>query len=501
MSTAVSLPLAPARISPAQRLRRLIDPPRITGLDVARALAIIGMIGAHVGNIPEFSFNDPLSYLGIVHGNSAILFAVLAGISISLLTGRMRIPEPADLPRLRLALVGRGACIFLIGLGLEMLGTVVAVILTFWGVLYIAALPALRWPVKRLLLVAVGIALLGPVLAEAANLLALQAGGAGSNLVLTGIYRGTTWVPLLLVGMALGRMDLTRTRVAVWIAAAGVAVSTAAHVIITLVVGVLAMVAPVYAQAIVQGTYSLSGSQVYSGSGWSAVVGGGAGTSASDAGGSVSGSASSAGADGLVPASSIDMDGLVCYPPMSHEDLVSCAPPDVFGGSTSSSGSGMGMSGGWADYPASFWEQQPGPMLAHAFFGSSPHSGATMEIFGSGGLALVVIGVMLVLAPLLRWALLPLAAMGSMPLTSYALHVLVILVVGGPMSMIASNGVWAGMVAGLLVLTTAWAALRGRGPLEQLTAWAARRAAAGAGAGSAGPSTLPADSLSGGGPR
>jgi uncharacterized membrane protein len=119
---------------PRQRLRALVSPPRINALDIARALAILGMIGAHVGDIPPFDLTWPPSYLAVVHGHSSMLFAVLAGVSIALVTGRQRIPAPAELPRLRFALLGRGMTIFLLGLLLELVGTGVAVILTFYGV-------------------------------------------------------------------------------------------------------------------------------------------------------------------------------------------------------------------------------------------------------------------------------------------------------------------------------------------------------------------------------
>jgi hypothetical protein len=72
--------------------------------------------------------------------------------------------------------------------------------------------------------------------------------------------------------------------------------------------------------------------------------------------------------------------------------------------------------------------------------------------------------------------LLPLSAMGSMPLTAYSLHLVSLVVLAGPGGWIADNRVWVGSAVILLVGCTAWSALRGRGPLERVTAWAARRA-------------------------
>ena len=55
--------------------------PRIDYLDAARALAIIGMLLAHIAafvQLPDFVLN-------LVSGRSAIVFAVLAGVSTTLI--------------------------------------------------------------------------------------------------------------------------------------------------------------------------------------------------------------------------------------------------------------------------------------------------------------------------------------------------------------------------------------------------------------------------------
>lgn len=99
---------------------------------------------------------------------------------------------------------------------------------------------------------------------------------------------------------------------------------------------------------------------------------------------------------------------------------------------------------------------------------STAHSGGALEIIGSGGLAIAVLALMFLVARPLRWLLIPLAALGSMPLTAYTAHLL--LFVGGWFPLTEPLVSWAIAAAGLLVLTTAWALLIGRGPLERLTA-------------------------------
>ena len=71
-------------------LRRLDGPPRIPGLDLARGLAVIGMLAAHLFTLPEIDWTDPVTWGGIVGGRSSILFATLAGVSISIVTAGMR---------------------------------------------------------------------------------------------------------------------------------------------------------------------------------------------------------------------------------------------------------------------------------------------------------------------------------------------------------------------------------------------------------------------------
>ncbi|MDD7963710.1 hypothetical protein PUW80_15315, partial [Microbacterium sp. NE1TT3] len=70
------------------------------------------------------------------------------------------------------------------------------------------------------------------------------------------------------------------------------------------------------------------------------------------------------------------------------------------------------------------------------------HSGGTAEILGSGGFALAVVALCLLLSRPLRWALLPLAALGSMPLTAYTVHVVSIVVLVGPGGFVQSTAFW-----------------------------------------------------------
>ena len=142
------------------------------------------MAGAHIGETEAFDPFDLSTWTDLVHGRSSILFAVLAGISIALMTGRSALPDPERMPSIRLQLVGRGAVIFLIGLALEMLNTPIAVILTLYGLLYVAVIPFLRWQPWKLLIAAGILALAAPAVLALLAALTLYPTGAGISLVL-----------------------------------------------------------------------------------------------------------------------------------------------------------------------------------------------------------------------------------------------------------------------------------------------------------------------------
>ena len=73
-------------ISPAARLRAYGSGARIVGVDIARGLAVLGMFGAHVGVQRSFDWLEPSTWSDVINGRSSILFAVLAGVSIAIIS-------------------------------------------------------------------------------------------------------------------------------------------------------------------------------------------------------------------------------------------------------------------------------------------------------------------------------------------------------------------------------------------------------------------------------
>ncbi|WP_423494102.1 hypothetical protein IM711_11765 [Microbacterium esteraromaticum] len=428
-----STDLSAAAPAPVRWWRTFGRLPRIMGLDVARALALLGMVGAHLG------------VGGLVDGRSSILFAVLAGVSVALMTGRTQVPESHMLPVLRLRLLGRGAAIFVIGVALEALGTPIAVILTVYGLLYVAAIPFLRWSATRLLIAAGVLAVAAPPLLAGLHAVNLAASAPGLDLVLFGTYPITVWLALMLGGMALGRLRLDRVRAAVWM----------------LVVGVVLA-------AIGYGVGALAEGQ-------------GGDDTATDSYSSFSYVDDADAGKYGVPAEEFDFGGKVCddwgggeiYCYADGGDEVLVDDEGELGVDEEQSG--------WTTYPTQLAEQQPGVMMFDALVAVYPHSGGTAEIVGSGGFAVVVIALCLLVTRWLRWVLLPLAALGSMPLTGYSAHILVFLVAAGPMAMpFDTSGWWGWFSLAMVAAATVWSMFFGQGPLERLVARAASAMASGA---------------------
>ena len=206
-------------------------PSRIAGLDVARGLAVLGMFAAHMRLGADLEL-EPSTWWGIADGRSSILFATLAGVSVALLSGRTRPPAGADLARVRMRIVIRALWVFAIGWALEQLHTFVAVILGVYAALFVLVLPFVRWPVRRLLVLAGIIALAGPPVVAVLGQWLTWVGAEDTRaafLLVTGYYPALLWIAFVLVGLAVGRSDLGSARVRCRVAAAGAAAAVVGY--------------------------------------------------------------------------------------------------------------------------------------------------------------------------------------------------------------------------------------------------------------------------------
>lgn len=214
-------------------MKSVLAPGRVVGLDVARAVALVAMMATHI--LPDTDLDGSIALnQQLAGGRASALFAVLAGVSVSLMSGR-RTPQHG---RERLAtsagLAVRAALIALVGLLLADADTGIAVILTYYGLLFLLGLPFLGMGPRALALASGVAAVAVPVLSHlvrpslpppsyrSPTLAALaDPGQLVSELLLTGYYPALPWLAYLLAGMAIGRLDLSRVRVALGVAAVG----------------------------------------------------------------------------------------------------------------------------------------------------------------------------------------------------------------------------------------------------------------------------------------
>ncbi len=205
---------------------------RIVGLDVARGLAVIGMLAAHTLTTEIFDWAQPGTWGDVVNGRSSVLFAVLAGISLAIITGRTEPVVGVPLLQARLRIFTRAALIIAIGGILETLGTPVAIILPVYGMLFIVSLPFLRWRSRSLFALASVLAAVMPFVV--ATLVALNVDAAYewswfAELAVLGAYPALTWAAFVLLGLGLGRLDLTAALIQRRLLIAGVALAVAGY--------------------------------------------------------------------------------------------------------------------------------------------------------------------------------------------------------------------------------------------------------------------------------
>jgi hypothetical protein len=353
------------RPAPVARVRGA----RLSGVDVARAVALLGMVAAHVGGVTDhLDWADPSSWSALVNGRSSSLFAVLAGVSVGLVSGRTTPPGPPEIGRVRARLAVRAVLIVVIGVALMLLGTPVYVILPTYGALFLLVLPALRWPRWAVFTAAGACALLSAPFAIAIVPLYADTGSFEQQLGL--VYPVVTFLAYVLVGLGVARSGLEARSTQVTLLASGVVVAATAYLVGTLL-------APIPA----------------------------------DAGNAFPG------------------------------------VPYVSEGSTT------------------------GQALAQVFLSPRDHSSSIVDVLGTAGVAIAVIGLCSLLldgrAQTVQRIAFPLVAIGSMPLSIYALHLVVIAAVPRLPQGLAT---WWWFAVGAAVFAMLWQRFLGRGPLERLVA-------------------------------
>lgn len=220
--------LVPARTSTA----------RIVGVDIARCLALLGMMATHI--LAGVQDGEVTFLQQLAGGRSAALFATLAGVSLALVSGRTTPLRGRALSASRAGIVARAAVIGVIGLILGSFDSGVAVILAYYAVLFVLAIPFLGLGWKPLAVLAGAWAVGAPLLShlvrqqlaaptnQVASVEQLFADPIGliRDLLITGYYPAGPWLAYLLAGLAVGRLALDRRRVAGALLAVGAALAS-----------------------------------------------------------------------------------------------------------------------------------------------------------------------------------------------------------------------------------------------------------------------------------
>lgn len=414
------------------RWQRLFGGPnRIMGLDIARGLAVLGMIAAHVATLPALEWSKPWTWAGIALGRSSILFAVLAGVSMAIMTGGRHPYTGQQAVNARFRILVRAVALLVLGGALQAIAGSISLILEYYAIVFIVSLIFVRWPPKRL---AVTIAIMVPLasvgVAYGTSLIDFAAsnglGGDTSGILtwaITGTYPLLVWLPLCLTGVCIGRLDLRSTRVAAGLCFAG---------LIFAVVG--------YTLSAVWGPDQKGFKESISTDGVSTLL------------------------NGENNDSNYVAPEEVLPPPA---DQLTCERVDGETYCSTQSDEPDGKDGKDIDEDETFYWPEPAE-IRDLLLTSEPHSGGALEIVGSGGFVVFILGLCLLLARPLRFVLFPIAAVGSMALTTYVLHVLDLAISYEAALFTESDasGFWI-IVLLLVLFAVIWRAFLGTGPMER----------------------------------
>jgi uncharacterized membrane protein YeiB len=215
---------------------------RVIGVDVARGLALLGMIAVHIFDTLHGN-NTPSKTQQVLAGHALATFVLLAGVSLTFITKRSRtgslLPDAA-------ALATRALIITLIGLALNSaVDPDIDVILPYYGLMFLLVIPLLRRSSRVLIGISFGLVLLAPLVVLASfntNLpddeptlaALLHPVELFSPLLITGSYPIVAYMAFICLGMMIGRLDLSTRRMAVRLTVGGAVLAAGSWLLSTL---------------------------------------------------------------------------------------------------------------------------------------------------------------------------------------------------------------------------------------------------------------------------
>ena len=227
---------------------------RLDGVDLARWVAIAGMLVVHFW-VPFMDPEHPVARLveQYAWGRSTLVFAFVAGVSLALLSGGSR-PHTGGRGRTTAGRVAvRGATLMFIGWALNAVivaaGSHLTVILTYYGLYFLMALPFLRMAAHRVATFALVALIIGPQLLFALRRSSETGGlmadvGVALNqvdpaqllvhqglleLLVHGFYPALSQIAAVLAGVAVGRLDLRSQIVRLRLACTGMILAFIAY--------------------------------------------------------------------------------------------------------------------------------------------------------------------------------------------------------------------------------------------------------------------------------
>jgi uncharacterized membrane protein len=381
--------------TPASTAPPVRSKPRLVGIDAARGIALVGMIAVHNLLATDDDGSSSLAWT-LSAGKSAALFALLAGVGVAFASGGRTPPSGRTWRAQAASLLVRALIIGAVGLTLGYLVPTdfAGVILPYYAVLFVLAVPLLSLSIRALVALAATIVLAMPVLSHLLRARTEQVVvpnmtftdlfdhplQAAAELTLTGQYPALSWLAYLCVGLAVGRAALSTRRTVVLMTLSGavlVGVATTVSWLLLDVVGGRARLTEVALRSMTADDYT----DVMT-SGWNGTT-----------------------------------------------------PTDT-----------------------AWW-------LATM----APHSSTSLDLANTIGVALVVLGVCILVGRTTTILLRPLAAAGSMTLTLYSLHLLLLswsVMPGGPTGFVIQ-------VAFVVAFALVWSRTHARGPFEAIVAAAA----------------------------
>ena len=158
------------RTDPAGLDDALIRPTRrLVGIDAARGLALIGLMAIHLLPAWDEETGEASWSWRLFSGDSAALFALLAGVGLALTSGGRHPHEGATMTADRIGLLVRAVLIAAVGLWI---GTLMSEdppaynILIYYGVFFLLAIPFLHAGPKALFVCAAVFGIVSPLLMQ-----------------------------------------------------------------------------------------------------------------------------------------------------------------------------------------------------------------------------------------------------------------------------------------------------------------------------------------------